>query len=615
MTVAGGTFNLYSGKICDNKAYNFSDGGYGGVFVCNQGTFNMSGGEITGNTTYLEGAGVFVGGLAGLHDAYKLSGGTFNMSGGTITGNKAGSSGGGVYVSGASNTSFKISGSAQITDNYTGNPLSSSYMDGTANNVYLEKYTGGGVTTTATINVEGTLTGNIGVTTEEVEQTVATGVSEAAAKCFTSDDSSNYRLIYNSGERTLTMATAAHSAHPVCGDVNCNEHAELTGWQGVDDLSKIDKEGNYYLTKNVTIDSTWNPLNGVVLCLNGYDITIDGVGYAIYLREGYTFTLCQCKGGGKITHTKGVNGRGVYVVGFFNMYGGSISGNSAQWGSGVCLDNGEKGTVFNMYGGEITGNTATSSGGGGVNVNTKSTFNMYGGSITDNLNTASGDYGGGVYVSQDGIFTVSGKVNITGNKYKDNTVSNVYLYSDKTIQIVGALDSTASIGVTTKNAVDLGKFVTVATGAKDSCTEGNFSADKGKPYGIKVEQGTDANSVNVNLYNGLPHVHYLCNGKDESGKDKCTGIGNHTEKGGAVTFEPWTRSDSLPEEEGNWYLTKDVEITKTWTKNNGVVLCLNGYSITLKTSGTTTDAVYAGTTAGATSTLTICDCNGSGNGN
>ena len=414
-------------------------------------------------------------------------------------------------------------------------------------------------------------------------------------------------------EQVALAAGTEHTNHHICGDSTCTniDHAlpDEKSWVGVSSLNEITEAGHYFLKQSVTISSTWNPVDGVVLCLNGCDITMDGVGYAIYVRKDYTFTLCDCKGdckgggkgGGKITHTKGVDGRGVYVVGTFNMYGGSISGNSAQWGSGVCLDNGEKGTVFNMYGGKITGNTATSSGGGGVNVNTKSTFNMYGGSITDNLNTASGDYGGGVYVSQGGTFTVSGKVNITGNKYKDNTVSNVYLYSGKAIQIVGALDSTASIGVTTKNAVDLGKFVTVATGAKDSCTEGNFSADKGKPYGIKVEPDTEATgSVNVNLYNGLPHEHPIC------GDSTCTNIDHALPDG-----KSWVGVSDLSRitEGGYYYLTQDVTISSPWEPVDGVVLCLNGYGIEMTSDG---NVIEVGD--GVDFTLTDCEGGGTGNG-
>ena len=620
VTVENGTFNMYGGKIANNTVGYFtthkSNGYGGGVLVFNKGIFNMIGGEITGNRAKY-GGGVSVGTAYGLHDnTAEDIGGTFNMTGGEISGNFCTSKGGGVYACVSSKLYFTVSGSAQITDNYTGDLFSSSPAEGTANNVYLEKYTNDttGETIMATIKV-GTLdsTASIGVTTEEVGQTVATGVSEAAAKCFTSDDS-KYRLIYDSGAGTLTMATAGHSEHPICGDVNCtnNDHALSEGksWVGVSDLSKITAAGYYYLTADVEITSIWQPRNGVVLCLNGYDITMDGVGYAIYVREGYTFTLCDCFGGGKITHTKGVIGRGVYVVGTFNMYGGSISGNSAQWGGGVCLDNGGKGTVFNMYGGEITGNTATSSGGGGVNVNTKSTFNMYGGSITDNLNTASGDYGGGVYVSQDGIFTVSGKVNITGNEYKDNTVSNVYLYSGKAITVDGKLDSSASIGVTTKNAVDLGKSVTVATGAAGSCTEGNFFADKGGELGIKVEPGTDADSVNVNLYNGRPHVHPICGAEHED-------INGHTGACGDVNWTPWDGVSDITYDSDTKtayvYLTDNAARDSALTVADGykLYLCLNGHSLTRTTSG---PVITVGNIEkrGSGATLSLCDCKGGG---
>ena len=41
---------------------------------------------------------------------------------------------------------------------------------------------------------------------------------------------------------------------------------------GVDTLTN-DMQAGYYLTQDVTIDSTWKPQDGVVLCLNGYSIT------------------------------------------------------------------------------------------------------------------------------------------------------------------------------------------------------------------------------------------------------------------------------------------------------------------------------------------------------
>ena len=609
VVVMGGTFYMYGGTITQNRV---DDSYGGGVSVYNNGTFTMSGGTIRDNTAKY-GGGVSVGIAVGINHGENKIGGTFTMSGGEITLNTGTYNAGGVYVGSGSDTHFTVSGAAQIKDNYQG----MSYPNGTANNVYLPKGNEKYSVIDAIIKV-GTLdsTAKIGVTTEKVGQTVATDVSAAAEKYFFSDNSKTYRLKYDSSESTLTMTTAAHSEHPICGDVNCNEHAKLTDWQGVNDLSKIDKAGNYYLTQNVEITSTWHPQSGVVLCLNGYGITMNSTGYAIWVKEGYTFTLCDCVGGGKITHTDGVDGRGVYVVGTFNMYGGSISGNRAQHGSGVCLDNGEKGTVFNMYGGEITGNTATSSGGGGVYVNAKSTFNMYGGSITDNLNTTSDDYGGGVYVSQDGTFTVSGKVNITGNKHKYGTVSNnsnVFLpvvdQSLKSFTIgEGGLAPESRIGVATNVAPNPGVYLTVATLSEGAAyTDGTIISDRAGDYVIKRKDN------NINLYNGLPHEHYRCNGKNGD-EDVCTGIG-HTEEN-ALEFKAWTATNSLPEDSGYYYLTGDVTLESTWsiqgTAENmvAIVLCLNGHSIQKNTSSST-DVIRINKHA----TLSLCDCNGSGKNN
>ena len=605
VTVDGGTFNLYGGTISNNEALSGNKVG-GGVFVGNQGIFNMSGGTITNNKAY-RGGGVCVGGSYQSSDTTWFCG-TFNMSGGSITDNTSG----GVYVNSNSGTTFKVSGTAEITGNTASD-------NSTQQNVYLSADTKNGQTRYATpIVVEETLTGKIGVTTEKEGQTVATDVSAAAAKCFTSDNS-KYRLKYDSTVSTLTMISAAHSEHPVCGDVNCNEHAKLTDWQGVSDLSKITGKGNYYLTRDVEITNIWQPKDGVVLCLNGYDITMKSTGYAIWVNQGYTFTLCDCFGGGKITHTEGVDGRGVYVVGTFNMYGGSISGNRAQHGSGVCLDNGGKGTVFNMYGGEITGNTATSSGGGGVYVNIKSTFNMYGGSITDNLNTTKDNYGGGVYVSQDGTFTVSGKVNITGNKHKGDkgsNDSNVFLpFGDQGLKsfTIGkdGLTSDSSIGVATNVAPNPGVYLTVATLSEGAAyTDGTIISDRTGDYVIKRKDN------NINLYNGLPHEHYRCNGKNaETGEDKCTEVGGHTEDG-VLSFEPWTNTTKLPTTSGHYYLTGDVTLESTWsiqgTAENmvAIVLCLNGHSIQKNTSSNT-DVIRINEHA----TLALCDCNGSGKNN
>lgn len=615
VVVMGGTFYMYGGKITNNSVdasdYNHSYGG--GVSIYNNGTFNMSGGEITGNMSKNGGGGVSVGLGVGIEHAQNKTGGTFTMSGGRIYNNAATYKAGGVYVSCGSDTIFTVSGSAQITDNYLG----SLYTRGADNNVYLLEGNTKFEVEDAIINV-GTLdsSASIGVTTEKGEQIVATGVSPAAEKCFTSD-SSNYRLKYDSSESTLTMIAAAHSKHPFCGDVNCtnNDHA-LPGessWKGVSSLSSSMSQGYYYLTKDVEINGTWQAPNGVKLCLNGYRIIETGDVDAIKVNNGNIFTLCDCVGTGEITHTEGKTGRGVKVQGTFNLYGGAITGNKcstgSSYGSGVYVDSG---ACFNMHGGSITGNENTVSRygyGAGVYVN-KGTFNMTGGSITKNTAT----YGAGVWT--DVSFTVSGAAKIIDNS-KDNAASNVYLSdNNKPITIgEGGLAASAKIGVTTghEERIESGKHVTVATGAANSCTADNFSADKGGELGIKVEQGADADSVNVNLYNGLPHIHYRCNGKDEDGNNACTKIGGHTDDK-VLEFKPWAETNSLPTTSGEYYLTKDVTLDSTWSFNGTnssdgqvrFVLCLNGHSITLSETATG-DVINIGSYA----TLALCDCNGS----
>ena len=648
--IGGGTFNMYGGKITENKLT--EDGGLGGgVFVANQGSFLMSGGEISGNTAK-EGGGVFVGGSYGYHDFSASAGGTFTMSGGKITGNSG--TGGGVYVSSDSNTSFTVSGSAQITDN-------------TGSNVYLGEYKG----QSNTIIVNGTLdsTASIGVSVETANQVVAENISAENAKRFTSDNK-KYSLQYDSTSQTLTLV--GHDNHPICGETctHGNKHDVITNWRSISteaELNAVIMGGCYYLTQDVEIKNPWSPANGVTLCLNGHSITLVGYDKSSVIKvESGTFTLCDCSGSkGKITHgykdggSQKYPGRGVSVSknGTFTMYGGSITGNTE---GGVFVGSNR---TFTMNGGSITGNTVTGSGGGvyvasgaeftmndgeitgntsssyggGVYVYNGAEFTMTGGSITDNAagsSNSSNSYGGGVYstgtftmtggsitgnkakygggVWTNASFTVSGNVNITGNVNINGTTASNVFRSLGTITIGGkGLKPEARIGVTS-NTIKTGEHVTIATGAKDSCTAENFTADAGEPYGIKVE--STGTGVDVNLYNGLPHIHYRCNGKDENGAETCNGIGHTEDK--VLEFTPWTDANELPTASGEYYLTTDVTLDSAWDLRgvglNEVrfVLCLNGHSIKLK-DGALGNVINIGENA----TLALCDCNGSKAGN
>ena len=631
--IGGGTFNMYGGKITDNKL--MEDRGLGGgVFVANQGSFLMSGGEISGNHAK-EGGGVFVGGLYGHHDLYACSGGTFTMSGGKITGNSG--TGGGVYVSAGFDVSFTVSGSAQITGN-------------TGSNVYLGEYKG----QSNTIIVNGTLdsTASIGVSVETANQVVAEKISAKNAERFTSDNK-EYSLKYDSTSQTLTLV--GHDNHPICGKTctHGNKHAVITNWRSISteaELNAVIMGGCYYLTQDVEIKNPWSPANGVTLCLNGHSITLVGRDRSSVIKiESGTLTLCDCSGdSGKITNgykdggSQKYPGRGVSVSknGTFTMYGGSITDNTEGGvfvgsnrtftmnggsitgntvtgsGGGVYVASGAE---FTMNGGEITGNTSSSYG-GGVYVCNGAKFTMTGGSITDNAASSNENksYGGGVYsagtftmtggnitrnkakygggVWTGASFTVSGNVNITGNVGIDsNTASNVFR-SLGTITIGReGLKPEAKIGVTNGNTIKTGEFVTIATGAKDSCTADNFTADAGEPFGIKVE--STGSGVDVNLYNGLPHEHPIC-GKTCSHTDN-----EHTN----IEWKPVSSLDAITGA-GNYYLTQDVTSSKTWTCSHDVNLCLNGHSITMTGND---NAINVAQNA----TFTLCDCNGSNAGN
>lgn len=290
-------------------------------------------------------------------------------------------------------------------------------------------------------------------------------------------------------------------------------------------------------------------------------------GGGVYVDRG-TFNM---SGGEISSNTSGEYGGGIelYKKSDFTMTGGSISQNKAEngyYGGGIDVS---YGSTFTMNGGTITGNTSCT--GGGVYVGTavenygNNTFNMNGGTITGNTATHTGsETGGGVYVAQDGIFTVSGAAKITDNKRNEEN-NNVYLRPE-TITITGALDRDASIGVTTPSVAVVGSPVTIAKGDGYTLTDDDaarFTSDAG--YYPELD-GTE-----VKLYRNPPQKHPIC------GKT-CT----HDEKHPDLVREGITDLADATKA-GNYYLMESVtrpEKTGPLFCNNDVKLCLNDHSIT-----------------------------------
>ena len=272
-------------------------------------------------------------------------------------------------------------------------------------------------------------------------------------------------------------AGETHS-HPICGET-CTDGTHTGNsltWTDISDLSAITKDGNYYLTNDVTLSGTWTCNYIVNLCLNGHSITTNASSTSITVAEGKAFTLTDCNSSKSSKHFKKDDSSGRWVQdddGTITVNGGAVfhPGNKAGLGVGVP----ENGT-FTMYGGNICGNSGGS--GGGVRVFSSGTFNMYGGTICGNI----GSYGGGVYVDHYGTFNMSGSAAITGNTgtYSGGGVD----VSGGTFNMSGSAAITGNGSPRSGGGVDMsGKDANMNVSGnvqiKDNWRGGTLTADKG----------------------------------------------------------------------------------------------------------------------------------------
>ena len=416
----GGVFNYSSftmngGTIGGLNEDDANTAGFGGGLYHGDGEAQLNGGMIQGNIAAKSGGGVF----------YTKN---ITLKNVTITGNTAKEDGGGAWMGVVDDAVMTVGGTTTIIDNKD--------KDGKANNVGLRM--GKSLTADASLSPSA----RIGITTlTSNEKTLVKNSTDTTV--FTSD-MSGYKLI-DDGNSGLKLAvddgstpTQTGHKHYLCGkthtevgDHTSDEETKFTAWTRTDSLP--DTKGHYYLENNVTLDATWKPADGTVLCLNGKNITMknpDGMTDEVdVIKVSGHFTLTDCKTGdaqGKITHATDASstkceGKGVKVLGdTFDMFGGIISGNTTNYdigGGGVSVEgvsDTTKASIFKLYGGKISGNTAKS--GGGVHVRRTvwcgpSEFRMYGGSITNNnADSDAGSYGvgGGVYVSWTSKFIMDG---------------------------------------------------------------------------------------------------------------------------------------------------------------------------------------------------------------
>lgn len=585
-----GRFTMYGGTITGNHV----NGNGGGVYVDGtNGEFTMYGGSITNNSATGSGGGVYVDG--------KNS--SFTMYGGTITNNSAKNSGGGVYVGSENQKYVWVGGNAQIVGNKAGtNETSGIYFSVNGKKLYVKNK----LITDARIVIDNTNPENY-----------ITG----------SSSKDNYTLTGG------VLTAPSHESHNLCGSsthANCTSadckakgKVTFTEWKS-DDI--LPTSGNYYLTKNVTLNTVHTFTGDVTLCLNGYKIEAASGVEPIILNNGYTLTITDCVGSGSIVgvdkQQTGVNiqnntgtlnlyggtikdfAKGVENSGTFNMYGGKLTKNS----QGVSNQR-----TFNMHGGTITENSGA---GNGAGVYNKDSFTMSGGDITNNTTSQSSGsgYGGGVYSGSNSTYIYGGS--ITNNNARSLS-GDVYAASGKGVHLKGEVIIGAgnSYGLLTNTvhyidgALDTGSkiLLSVPNGTTNDTTLlhqsvgyeitntdlNKFSfSNTGAGYGMTLK--SDGSVILTR-----PHRHQLGNVN--------------------ITFNEWTdaaaqkmynnstatAANCLPSS-GNWYLTNPVTLTAPHVVDGGELnLCLNGNNVTLNAEG----AVFSVKNDGV---LNLTDCKGTG---
>ena len=331
----------------------------------------------------------------------------------------------------------------------------------------------GGAVLTASQTAESDVQAIVGTVKTDETGTIIAGKTASDAAAVSAADFNTNRSQY----KYVKVKTAVPHNHCICGashqavgNHTDEKKVKFTAWDDEEASNQFAAyknktavnalprtAGNYYLEGDVCLDEAWDAPTGVVLCLNGHKITTkSGAEYKvdhgrntalIGVINKESLTVTDCKVSGSITNEGQVkNTKGVVVKWYdnsarstsFNMYGITIEGFTD---SGVCTD--YTNSNFNMYSGTITGNTAQN--GGGVNAH-NGTFTMYGGIITGNTAT---ENGGGVYNG----FKIGEKATVTGN-YKgtgeDKTANNVYLPLYQRIGITAKSSTASRVGVTTE---------------------------------------------------------------------------------------------------------------------------------------------------------------------
>ncbi|MCM1367771.1 MAG: hypothetical protein NC184_03055 [Roseburia sp.] len=408
--VTGGNVAINGGLITGGKGAVKGSVVLGGAFfIDSTGLVHLNEGTVAGNTA--------VGGGDGGHGGAIRNNGEFKMLGGTISHNKSGC-GGGICV---------CNGTLEITNSTPKIEYNESTADG--GGVFFESndedkkfsYIGGKINN----NIAATPGGGVHL----YSGTMEVGVGSYLASAIVSNNEAGTfggGIAVSGGVLTVGRRAIIEENTAATGGGGISINADVT----------VTISSARILSNHVT--AGWG--GGICMTTGSLDVTTADirdndarVGGGVYVGDG-DFEMTGGTIGGNSAengNTASESGGGVYVAssGTFTMNGGKISGNGAEKGGGVYIAYGASSAgEFEMIGSTISGNEAS------VN-------------------------GGGVYVdgySTKSTFSVSGAVQITGNK-KGDSANNVYLAYTCKITVAGELTG-ASIGVTGELKVGKDKY-------------------------------------------------------------------------------------------------------------------------------------------------------------
>ena len=331
--------------------------------------------------------------------------------------------------------------------------------------------------------------------------------------------------------------------------------------------------------------------------------TANSYGGGVYV-DGGGFTMSGGTIGGTKTgetNTATYGGGGVYAKANFEMTGGSITGNETNRGGGVYVTGKGSFTMSASADGQnipsITGNNATENGGGVYVVGSSSTFKMTGGSIggTNENDANTADRGGGVCVSKNGSFEMSGSSCITNNK-ADSYGGGVHIsYASATFTMKGGSSITGNNAYKSDYISTFGGGVCVGSGI--FTVSGEVTVTDNTKGGTKGADGKFTGDTKNNVY--LPTGKTITIGTDKLSEGAQLGVTVSGDYGDYPFTSGWNAnmSDKTPSD----YFISDTD---------GYVVKLNGSELKMVTHVHN----WTYTASGDTITATCKNCSNN-NGN